>query len=113
MRLGVVTSAPRCFAVPILGATGLLRFFGGCVVTREMCGRQKPAPHPIRRALALLAHPPAGALYVGDAPGDALASRRCGIHFALAGWARHDEHPGLSPDLILRSLDELPRWCRG
>jgi HAD superfamily hydrolase (TIGR01509 family) len=113
VRLGVVTSAPRCFAVPILGATGLLRLFDACLVTRETCGRQKPAPHPIRRALELLAHPPSRALYIGDAPDDALASRRCGIHFGLAGWARHGGHPGLSPDLILRSLGELPRWCRG
>jgi len=39
VRLGVVTSAPRCFAVPMLGATGVRRFFGACLATREMCGR--------------------------------------------------------------------------
>ena len=88
VKLGVVTSAPRCAAIPALRATHLHLVLSGCVVTAESCRRRKPHPDPLRRALAILEAAPEQALYVGDAPEDAVAAQACGIRFALAGWSR-------------------------
>jgi phosphoglycolate phosphatase len=113
VRLGIVSAAPRPYVVVLLERTGIRRFFRDCLVTAETCSRRKPDPAPLRHALALLAHPPEAALYVGDAREDEAASRRAGIHFALAGWARRaGEWDGGEPDVRLDRFSDLLARCR-
>ena len=108
VKLGIVTSAPRCAAIPALRAAHLHPVLSGCVVTAESCRRRKPHPDPLRRALAILRAVPEQALYVGDTPEDAVAAHACGMRFALAGWSRVGaERSRLPHDWLLNRVSDL------
>jgi phosphoglycolate phosphatase-like HAD superfamily hydrolase len=114
VRLGIVSDAPRRYVIAVLEATGVRRFFGESVITAGAGVLRKPSGVPLQRALARLGHPVDGALYVGDAPGDAMACRRAGIHFGLAGWAwREGAWEGEEPDVAVRRFDDLLGLCPG
>lgn len=111
VALGLVTAAPRARAVFALEAAGLRAFFGDCLVTGEMPGPQKPAPTPVRRALALSGRANTQTLYVGDSFDDAAASRAAGVAFGLAAWAGPDPALLANADLVLHQPSDLLAWC--
>lgn len=76
--MSVCTNKTEAQALQLLGALDLLHRFDG-VVGADTCGRRKPHPEPLQRALALLGVPAAQALLVGDSEVDRDCAQAAGI----------------------------------
>jgi HAD superfamily hydrolase (TIGR01509 family) len=109
VKLGLVTSSPKSVTAAMLSTCGIAEQFASCMVTYGTCNRRKPFPDPILAALKLLRHPAARAIYIGDAPKDADASRAAGTHFGFAGWARvpKEEMDALKPDRMFAEIADI------
>jgi phosphoglycolate phosphatase len=106
--MGVVTNTSRDAAVHILERLGLGPFFGA-VVTRSYVLLMKPDPGMIHAASALLGSE-AGWL-VGDARFDAEAAKNAGLTSVII--RRDGRRPSYHHDLLISSLEELPRIVSG
>jgi pyrophosphatase PpaX len=109
--LGIVTSKMRDAVELGMQHVPLGRF--DVVVTCEDTDRHKPDPAPVLHALAALAAPPAGAVYVGDAPYDLRAGREAGVATAAAMWGTAFAPAVLRaerPDRELAHPEEALRW---
>ena len=81
-RLGIVTSLSEQVAQPALVSLGLERFFGA-----KKFAARKPAPQPVRAALADLGETADKRhYYVGDTATDALCAANAGVTFAWASY---------------------------
>ena len=80
-------------------------------VCSEDAHRRKPHPAPLELALRRLRLPPEVCVYVGDAPEDIEMARRAGVRAiaVLGPFPVHDRVRAARPDVLLRSIDELPR----
>lgn len=120
--LGVVTGKGRGAWEVTRHALDLGAF--DVVVTDDDVEHPKPHPGGLLRALAALAVPPAGAVYVGDSVSDLQAGREAGTRVAAVLWPK--TAPGeraaflaeirpLEPDWIFERPAELvrawARWC--
>jgi pyrophosphatase PpaX len=56
------------------------------IIGADATSRHKPDPDPLLLGAERLGVPPAGAIYVGDAPNDILAARAAGMVDAWAAW---------------------------
>mgnify|MGYP005810461665 FL=1 len=84
------------------------------VETGSPAGPRKEAG--IRAVLQRFGLEPAEALYVGDAPGDATASRKTGVPMVAAAWAPTADVPALraaAPDELFTSVEALSDWLEG
>lgn len=90
-RLGVVTSKPLLFAVPILEAVGLRDRFVA-VHGPDADHNTEPKAVTLARALAAVARPgdAAGSVMVGDRSHDVIAGRACGIATVGVTWGAGD-----------------------
>jgi phosphoglycolate phosphatase/pyrophosphatase PpaX len=119
VSLGVVTGKSKAAWEVTSTAIGLGKF--DAVVTDEDVDQPKPNPDGISLALQRLGLKPDEAVYVGDSPGDAKASRAAGVRFAAALWPKAPEEVELfvravgeyGPWRILRRPSELPQAIRG
>lgn len=111
--LGLVTSGSRGRVRRQLREFGLAHHFSACVCSEDS-PKRKPHPAPLELALKRLRAEPEECVYVGDAPEDVEMARRAGVRpigvlgpFPTAGRLRAAE-----PDLLLRSIGDLPRYLR-
>jgi pyrophosphatase PpaX len=108
--LGLVTAGSRGRVRQQLRAFGLSDLFSARVFSEDS-PRKKPNPAPLQIALRRLGAKPQECVYVGDTPEDIEMARRAGMRsigvlgpFPTAGRIR-----GAEPDLLLRSIRDLPR----
>jgi len=108
-RAVVVTNKPLRLALAVLTGVGLARRFA-LVLGERSLPRHKPAPDPIRFALAVTGVPAERALLVGDGPQDILAARAAGVRVAAAAWGYTppDRLALLGPDAVLERFADLP-----
>lgn len=108
--LALVTSGNRRRVRRQLREFGLSGFFSACVCSED-APRRKPHPAPLRLAMRRLRFPAEACVYVGDAPEDVEMAHRAGVRaIAVLGPSptRHTVRAAL-PDVLLRSIGELPR----
>ena len=107
--LGVVTSKARELARRGLDCAGLSKYIDR-LIAMEDTEKHKPDPEPITTALAAFAVTPAAALFIGDSPFDMQAGRAAGTRTAAALWGPFPETElkAKQPDILLRSIKELP-----
>jgi phosphoglycolate phosphatase len=84
LALGVATSKPEAYAVPILETLGMARFFGS-VVGPSLDARGEPKTRTVARALEALRAPGPVAM-VGDRLHDVVAGRANGLTTIGVTW---------------------------
>ena len=109
-RLGLVSNGLSVDQRPKIERFRLDRFFPVVVISEE-AGLRKPDPAILLYALDELGARGRPAAYVGDNPAhDVAAAHAAGLSSIwlrrAGGW--HDEAGVLAPDVVLRSLAELP-----
>lgn len=109
--LGLVTSGDRERVLRQLREFGLSRMFAA-----RVCGgdtkQRKPHPAPLRLALRTMRLNAAHCVYVGDSAEDLIMARSAGIGAAIAVLGPFPTEKRLRaarPDLLLESIEELPR----
>ncbi|HXJ16143.1 MAG TPA: HAD family hydrolase [Candidatus Polarisedimenticolia bacterium] len=112
-RLGLVTGGSRGRVRRQLREFGLRDFFSACVCGED-APRRKPHPAPLELALKRLRAEPGDCVYVGDAPEDIEMARRAGVKpiGVLGPFPTAERIRAARPDLLLRSIGELPRHLR-
>lgn len=107
LALGVATSKPEAFAVPILETLGLARFFGS-VVGPSLDARGEPKTRTVARALQALGAAGAVAM-VGDRLHDVLAGRANGLATIGVTWGigSRDELRDAGADHVVDAPAEL------
>lgn len=111
--LGIVTSGSRGRVRQQLREFELRDSFATCVFSEDVA-RRKPHPAPLELALRRLRAEPEEAVYVGDTPEDIEMARRAGVR-AIGVFGPFPTAEGIrsaQPDLLLRSIRELPRHLR-
>lgn len=110
-QLAIVTAGSRGRVRQQLRYFGLRDQFAACVFSEDTA-HKKPHPAPLELALKRLRAKPEDCVYVGDAPADIEMARRAGVRaigvlgpFPSAALIR-----AARPDLLLRSVRELPRY---
>lgn len=113
LRLACVTNKARRFTLPLLGKTGLARFFDA-VVTSDEAGCRKPQPGIFLHACRKLEAEPAETLVIGDSANDAQGARAAGCKVLLVPYGYREgralceiECDGVIPDLV-QAVERLP-----
>ncbi|HVO83023.1 MAG TPA: HAD family hydrolase [Syntrophobacteria bacterium] len=104
LAIGVVTGKSKAAWEVTSAVIALGRF--DAVVTDDDVDQPKPHPDGIALALERLGLTPDEAVYVGDSPGDAKASRAAGVRFAAALWPKAPEE--VEP--FVRTVGEYGPW---
>ncbi len=107
--LAIASNKPARFSREILEALGILgrfAFVGG----PDGGFPPKPAPHMVFMALATMGAKGNESVYVGDMPVDVATARAAEIPVVVvpSGSATEAELRAVSPDLLIRDLNELP-----
>lgn len=113
-QLGVVSSGSRWRVGKQVRGLGLERFFDVCVCGDDIPER-KPHPAPLELALKRLGVKPSETVYVGDAPEDIEMARRARVRAigVLGPFPTAKRLRAASPEVILRSVRDLPRYLAG
>lgn len=111
--LGIVTSGSRGRVRQQLREFELKDSFATCVFSEDV-SRRKPHPAPLELALRRLRAEPEETVYVGDTPEDIEMARRAGVRAigVFGPFPTADKIESAGPDLLLRSIRELPRHLR-
>jgi HAD superfamily hydrolase (TIGR01509 family) len=109
--LGLVTAGSRGRVRQQLRRFGLAEVFSARVFSEDS-PRKKPDPAPLQIALRRLRANPHECVYVGDAPEDIEMARRAGMRSigVLGPFPTGDRIRVAAPDLLLRSIADLPRY---
>jgi phosphoglycolate phosphatase len=107
--LAIASNKPARFSRQILEALGLLSRFA-FVAGPDDGFPPKPAPHMVFMALATLGVKGGESVFVGDMPVDVATARAAAIPVIAvpSGSATVEELRAVSPDLLIRDLNELP-----
>ena len=113
LPMAVLTNKPVRFSEAIVQGLGLSKYFR-FVYGGNSFQTKKPDPYGMEVLLREFAVAPQEAMIVGDSEVDVLTARNagtwaCGVTYGL-GLERLAEYP---PDLLLDSLEELPRHLNG
>jgi phosphoglycolate phosphatase len=108
LPLACVTNKPTAFAVDLLAAKDLARWFGP-VFGGDAFSRKKPDPLPLIRACEALGTAPHRTLMVGDSVNDVLAARAAGCPVVLVRYGYNHGRPAhdAGADACVDSLLEL------
>jgi phosphoglycolate phosphatase-like HAD superfamily hydrolase len=84
-------------------------YFHACICSED-APRKKPHPAPLQLALKRMRAQPEESVYVGDAPEDVEMARRAGVRVigVLGPFPTAVRLRAARPDLLLRSIQELP-----
>lgn len=113
--LGICTNKPRPTTEAVLAALGIRTRFRALVAGGDL-PEKKPAPGPFLHLCKLLRATPEAMVMVGDGPQDIEGARRAGMRSVAvdSGFFSRDRLLSARPDVMLRSLSELPevihRW---
>jgi HAD superfamily hydrolase (TIGR01509 family) len=112
-RMGIVTAGSRGRVRQQLRDFGLRDHFHACVFSEDT-HHKKPHPAPLELALTRMRVQPEDCIYVGDAPADIEMARRAGVRAigVLGPFPTAAQVRAARPDLLLRSIRELPRYLR-
>jgi phosphoglycolate phosphatase len=102
--LAVATSKPRAYALPLLDALGLSRYFA-FVAGPELDAHMEPKATTVRTALDAVGEP---AVMVGDRSHDIEGARANGIPVVAVAWGIGDAEELIAADAFVRAPDELP-----
>ena len=107
--LAIASNKPARFTREILGALGLLSRFA-FVAGPDDGFPPKPAPHMVFMALATMGAKGSESVYVGDMPVDVATARAVPMPVVgvPSGSATEEELRAVSPDCLIRNLNELP-----
>jgi HAD superfamily hydrolase (TIGR01509 family) len=111
--LGIVTSGSRDRVKRQIARHRLAEHFSTCVYSEDSV-KKKPHPAPLQIALKRLRAAPEECVYVGDAPEDIEMARRAGLRaIGIPGpFPTADRLRAAKPELLLRSIRELPDYLR-
>jgi phosphoglycolate phosphatase len=110
LKLACLTNKPTAFALPLLQAKGLDRFFdlsfGG-----DAFERKKPDPLPLLKTCAALGVAPQRTLMIGDSSNDARAARAaaCPVLLVTYGYNHGEPIRAVDADAFIDSLQDLAR----
>ena len=112
-ELGIVTSGNRPRVRRQLRQLELASYFSACVCSEDATKR-KPHPAPLLLALKRLRRAPEHCVYVGDTAEDIEMARRAGVRAigVLGPFPTAARLHAAKPDLLLTSVQELPRYLR-
>lgn len=111
--LGIVTSGSRSRVRKQLRSFQLAEYFSVCVCAED-APRRKPHPASLELALKRLRATPEETVYIGDAPEDIEMARRAGVRAigVLGPFPTAKRVRAAQPDLLLRSIEDLPRYLQ-
>jgi len=111
--LGLVTAGSRGRVRRQLREFGMGDSFSARVFSEDS-PRKKPHPAPLQIALKLLRAKPEECVYVGDSAEDIEMARRAGVRAigVLGPFPTAKRIRAAAPDLLLRSIRDLPRYLR-
>jgi len=115
IALGICTNKPRSITEAVLSALGIRTRFRAIVAGGDL-PEKKPAPGPLLLLAKGLRATPDSMVMVGDGPQDIECARRALVRSVAveSGFTTHDRLLAAPPDVMLRSLAELPeviqRW---
>jgi phosphoglycolate phosphatase len=92
LQLACLTNKPTAFALPLLKAKGLDRYFSH-VFGGDAFARKKPDPLPLLKTCEALCTLPAHTLMVGDSENDALAAHAAGCPVVLVTYGYNHGRP--------------------
>lgn len=92
LRLACLTNKPASFALPLLRAKGLDRFFAH-IFGGDAFAKKKPDPLPLLQTCQALGTAPARTLMVGDSSNDAQAARAAGCPVVLTTYGYNHGRP--------------------
>jgi len=109
-RLAIVTGGSRGRVRKQIRSLRLADYFSS-IVCAEDASHRKPHPAPLELVLKRLKALPEEAVYVGDAAEDIEMARRAGVRpiGVLGKFTPAKRVRAAKPDLLLRSIEELPR----
>ncbi len=112
-RLGLVTSGSRGRVRKQLREFKFTKHFSARVYSEDSL-RKKPHPAPLQMALRILRAAPEECVYVGDSAQDIEMARRAGVRAigVLGPFPTAERIRAAEPDLLLRSIRELPGYLR-
>lgn len=107
--IAIASNKPARFSREILGTLGILSrfaFVGG----PDDGFPPKPAPHMVFMALATMGAKGRESVYVGDMPVDVATARAADVPVVVvpSGSSTETELRAVSPDLLIRDLNDLP-----
>jgi phosphoglycolate phosphatase len=115
LALGLCTNKPRAITEAVLAALGIRTRFRAIVAGGDL-PEKKPAPGPLLLLCKALKASPETTVMVGDGPQDIEAARSAGMRSigVQSGFTSPERLIEAHPDVLLRSLSELPevvqRW---
>jgi HAD superfamily hydrolase (TIGR01509 family) len=111
--LGIVTSGNRPRVRRQLRQLELASYFSACVCSED-AAKRKPHPAPLQLALKRLRLPPEHCVYVGDTAEDIEMARSAGVRSigVFGPFPTADRLRAAKPDVLLTSVQELPRYLR-
>ena len=106
--MAIASNKPARFSREILECLGILSRFA-FVAGPDDGFPAKPAPHMVFMALSTMGAKGLESVYVGDMPVDVATARAAGIPVVVvpSGSATEEELRAVSPDLLIRDLNEL------
>ena len=110
IKLGLVTSRSRKDATKKLGDLDILDYFD-VIITRDEVKSFKPSAEQIQLASSNLNLSTERCALVGDMPTDIEAAKQAkSLSVAVDTGIFNDEVKSHNPDLIIKSVAELPKW---
>jgi len=111
--LGLVTSGSRSRVRRQLREFGLAKYFSACVYSEDAT-RKKPHPAALNWAMKCLDAGSEDCVYVGDSAEDIEMARRARVRpiGVLGPFPTAARIRAARPDLLLRSISELPHYLR-
>lgn len=108
--LGLVTSGSGARVRKQLREFAFRDYFRACICSED-APRRKPHPAPIQLALKCMKAQSDECVYVGDSPEDVEMARRAGVRVigVLGPFPTAVRLRAARPDLLLRSIQELPK----
>jgi HAD superfamily hydrolase (TIGR01549 family) len=108
--LGLVTSGSGSRVRKQLREFAFRQYFHACICSED-ASRKKPHPAPLQLALKRIGARPDECVYVGDAAEDVEMARRAGVRVigVLGPFPTAVRLRAARPDLLLRSIQELPK----
>ena len=108
LRLACLTNKPRAFALPLLAAKSLDRYFDE-VFGGDDFARKKPDPLPLLKTCEALGTAPARTMMIGDSSNDARAARAAGCPVVLVSYGYNHGEPvrAVDADGFVDALSEL------
>ena len=108
--LGCVTNKPHEFAISLLKATDLIKYFA-IIIGGDSLPKKKPDPEPIIYAIKKLGTRKENTTMIGDSITDLTAAKNAGVQSICVsyGYSGDVDLSTQNPDKIINSMEELPK----